>query len=99
MDKTYEHKAFKSLGKGGRKPKDHTMIRVHLVYDVKQDGRRKARLVTGGHMTGLNTDTYYSSIVSLRAMRMIIFLAELNGMELISADIGNTYLEAYTDEK
>eukprot|EP00957_Ditylum_brightwellii_P029136 2201916-Ditylum_brightwellii.AAC.1 len=61
MDKTYEYKAFKSLGKGGRKPKDHTMIHV-LVYDVKQDGKRKARLVAGGHMTGPNTDAYYSSV-------------------------------------
>eukprot|EP00957_Ditylum_brightwellii_P092664 7055790-Ditylum_brightwellii.AAC.1 len=32
-------------------------------------------------------------------MRMMIFLAELNGMKLLSADIGNAYLEAYTDEK
>eukprot|EP00957_Ditylum_brightwellii_P007985 604782-Ditylum_brightwellii.AAC.1 len=31
-------------------------------------------------------------------MRMMIFLAELTGMELIAADIGNTHLEAYTDE-
>eukprot|EP00957_Ditylum_brightwellii_P121218 9244420-Ditylum_brightwellii.AAC.1 len=61
MDKNYKHKAFKSLGKGGRKPKEHVMICVHLVYDVKQDGRRKAKLVAGGHMTGLNTNTYYSS--------------------------------------
>eukprot|EP00957_Ditylum_brightwellii_P108847 8303134-Ditylum_brightwellii.AAC.1 len=30
MDKTYEYNAFKSPGKGGRKPKDHTMIHVHL---------------------------------------------------------------------
>eukprot|EP00957_Ditylum_brightwellii_P119487 9116902-Ditylum_brightwellii.AAC.1 len=53
----------------------------------------------GGHMTGPNTDTYYSSVVSLRAMRMMIFPAELNGMDLIAADIGNAYLEAYTNEK
>ena len=33
------------------------------------------------------------------AMRMMIFLAELNGMELIAADIDNAYLEAYADEK
>ena len=26
MDKTYKYEAFKSLGKGGRKPKDHVMI-------------------------------------------------------------------------
>eukprot|EP00957_Ditylum_brightwellii_P063104 4790386-Ditylum_brightwellii.AAC.1 len=61
MDKTYKYEAFKSHGKGGRKPKDHVMIQVHLVYDVKQDGRHKARCVAGGHMTGPNTDTYYSS--------------------------------------
>eukprot|EP00957_Ditylum_brightwellii_P026077 1971647-Ditylum_brightwellii.AAC.1 len=61
MDKTYEYETLKSLGKGGRKPKDHVMIRVHLVYNVKQDVRHKARLVAGGHMTGPNTNTYYSS--------------------------------------
>eukprot|EP00957_Ditylum_brightwellii_P041443 3138162-Ditylum_brightwellii.AAC.1 len=75
------------------------MIQVHLVHDVKQDGMCKAILVAGGQMTGPNTNTYYSSVVSLRTMRMIIFLAELNGMELIAADIGNAYLEAYTDQK
>eukprot|EP00957_Ditylum_brightwellii_P157414 11980539-Ditylum_brightwellii.AAC.1 len=42
-------------------------------------------------MTGPNTDTYYFSVVSLRAMRMMIFLAELNGMELIAADIGKEF--------
>ena len=99
MDKTYKYKAFKSPSKGGRKSKNHVMIRVHLVYNVKQDERCKARLVAGGHMTGPNTNTYYSSAVSLRAMRMMIFLAELNGMELIAADIGNAYLEASTNEK
>eukprot|EP00957_Ditylum_brightwellii_P154100 11727822-Ditylum_brightwellii.AAC.2 len=39
MDKAYEYEAFKSLGKGGRNPNDHVMIQVHIVYDVKQDGR------------------------------------------------------------
>eukprot|EP00957_Ditylum_brightwellii_P160278 12201682-Ditylum_brightwellii.AAC.1 len=32
-------------------------------------------------------------------MRTMIFLAKLNGMEMIAADIGNAYLEAYTNEK
>eukprot|EP00957_Ditylum_brightwellii_P069233 5256508-Ditylum_brightwellii.AAC.1 len=87
MDRTYEYKAYKSLCKGDRKPKDH------------QDRRHNARFVAGGHTTGPNIDTYYSSVVSLRAMGMMSFLAELNDMELIAADIGNVYLEAYTDEK
>eukprot|EP00957_Ditylum_brightwellii_P016578 1245929-Ditylum_brightwellii.AAC.1 len=77
-DKTYEYKLFKFLGKGGRKPKDHVMICVHFVYNVKQDRRCKSRIVAGGHTKGPNTDTYYSCVVSPRAMRMMIFLAELN---------------------
>eukprot|EP00957_Ditylum_brightwellii_P038966 2945124-Ditylum_brightwellii.AAC.1 len=99
MDKTYEYNAFKSLSKGGRKSKDHVMICVHLVYGAKQHGRCKARLVARYHMIGPKTDTYYSSVVSLRAIRTMIFLAELNGMKMVAADIGNAYLEAYTYEK
>eukprot|EP00957_Ditylum_brightwellii_P024678 1864710-Ditylum_brightwellii.AAC.1 len=55
------------------------MVHVHIVYDVKQDGKHEARLLAGGHMTGPNTNTYYPSVVSLRATRMMIFLAELIG--------------------
>ncbi len=99
MNQLYEYKTFKSHGKNANRPRGYTMIRVHLIFDVKQDGRRKARCVAGGHMTGPNTDTYYSSVVSLRSMRIVIFLAELNGYELCTGDIGNAYLEAKTDEK
>jgi Reverse transcriptase (RNA-dependent DNA polymerase) len=69
------------------------------VYDVKHDGRHKARLVAGGHLTDTPVDSVYSSVVSLRGLRMVIFLAELNGLELWATDIGNAYLEAYTKEK
>ena len=65
----YEYKTFADLGKNVSVPFGHTKIRVHLVYDVKQDGRRKARLVADGHLTGPNTDTYYSSVVSLYERR------------------------------
>ena len=30
---------------------------------------------------------------------MLVFLAELNGLELMQGDIGNAYLESYTKEK
>lgn len=38
-------------------------------------------------------------MVSLRGLCITIFLAELNLLELWCTDIGNAYLEAYTDEK
>ena len=40
-----------------------------------------------------------SGVVSLRHLRLVIFLGELNNLELWGADIGNAYLEAYTHEK
>eukprot|EP00957_Ditylum_brightwellii_P092273 7025502-Ditylum_brightwellii.AAC.1 len=85
MDKTYKYKTFKSLGKGGRKPKDHVMISVHLISNVKQDGMHKARLVAGGNMAGPNIDIYYSSVVSLRAIRMMIYRHEGHLMLILKA--------------
>jgi adenylosuccinate synthase len=66
-----------------------------MIYDVKHDGCHKARLVAGGHLTDPNTENIYSGVV----IRLIIFLAELNKLELWGADVGNAYLEALTKEK
>ena len=44
-------------------------------------------------------ENIYSGLVSLRHLRLVIFLGELNNLELWGADIGNAYLEAYTHEK
>jgi hypothetical protein len=71
-------------------------IRVHIVYDVEHDGRHtKARLVPDGHLTDIPLDSVYSGIVSLQGFRLILFLAELNGLQLWATDIGIVYLEAY----
>ena len=49
--------------------------------------KKLAVLLAGGHMTGPHTDTYYSSVVSLRSMRITIFLAELNAYELCAGEM------------
>jgi Reverse transcriptase (RNA-dependent DNA polymerase) len=43
-------------------------------------------------------ESIYSGIVSLRSLRLVIFLSELNSLCLYAADIGNAYLEAKTRE-
>ena len=86
-------------GKVTNAPAHHKKIRVHLVFDVKHDGRHKARLVADGHLTDDPDEDTYSGVVSLRSLRLTIFLAELNNLELWGADIGNAYLEAITEEK
>jgi hypothetical protein len=58
-----------------------------------------ALLVAGGHLTDPNTVSVYSGVVSLCGIRLVVFLAELNQLELWGADVGNAYLEALTKEK
>jgi Reverse transcriptase (RNA-dependent DNA polymerase) len=80
-------------------PEGYKKIKVHLVFDVKHDGRHKARLVADGHLTDIPLESVYSGVVSIRGFRIVMFLAELNKLELWATDIGNAYLEAYTSEK
>ena len=74
-------------------------VRGHLIFPVKHDGRHKARLVAGGHLTPDPIESIYSGVVSIRSLRLVIFLAKLNNLEVWGADIGNVYLEAMTKEK
>jgi Reverse transcriptase (RNA-dependent DNA polymerase) len=94
-----QYKTFVDLGPDGEAPPGYKKIRCHIIYDVKHDGRHKARIVAGGHINDLNTERVYSGVVSLRGIRLIVFLAEINGLELWEADVGNAYLEAKTKEK
>ncbi len=97
IDCMSDYEVFKDNGQ--KVPHDHKKIRVHLVFDVKHDGRHRARLVADGHLTDVPAESVYSGVVSLRGLRMITFLAELNKLELWSTDISSAYLEAFTQEK
>lgn len=92
-------KCFKDLGKGRNIRDGYKCIRVHMVYDIKHDHIQKERLVENGNLTGTPEHSVYSSVVSLRGLRITLFLAELNGLNIWSTDIGNAYLNSYTDEK
>ena len=80
-------------------PPGYQKIRVHLIFTVKYDGRHKARLVADGPLTPEPVESIHSGVVSLRILKLVIFLGKLNILELWGADIGNAYLEAPTEEK
>ena len=94
-----DYSTFKDLGYAAKAPEGYKRIRCHFIFDVKHDGRHKARLVAGGHLTEVPLESIYSGVVSLRSVRIVLFLAELNGLDLFAADIGNAYLEARTKER
>ena len=97
----YDYKTFVDHGHHTKTtaPSGHKKIRVHFVFDVKHDGRHKARLVADGHLTDIPIDSVYSGVVSLRGFRLVLFMGELNKLQVWSTDIGNAYLEAMTSEK
>ena len=107
MESMIEYKVFKKWDKAildkhkkvMNSPEGYQMIKIHHVFAVKFDGRHKARLVADGHLTPEPIENIYSGVVSLRNLRLVIFLGKLNNLDLWGADIGNAYLEALTDEK
>ena len=107
MQSMLEYKVFKKWDKAildkhkivMNHPKPYHRIESHLLFAVKFDGRHKARLVADGHLTSKLIENIYSGVVSLRNLRLVIFLGKLNNLDLWGADIGNAYLEAFTDKK
>jgi hypothetical protein len=101
MNQLDEYLTFIDKGKFSKHkiPRGYKKITAHLIFDVKHDGRHKARMVAGGHLTDTPLESVYAGVVSLRGLRTCIFLAELNGLVPYATDIGNAYLEAKTREK
>ena len=93
ISQIHEYKVFKDTGKAqfhnGKAvtPDGFQKISIHFVYAVKRDGRFKARLVADGHLTKEPVESIYSGVVSLRILRMVVFLSQLNDLEIWGADV------------
>ena len=94
-----EYRVFKDIGKDGRPPASYKPLKILMVYDVKHDGRHRACMVAAGHLTEVPVKSMYSGVISLRGIRLMIFLAELNPIEAWGTDISSAYLEVFTKEK
>ena len=81
-------------------PKFYKKIDCHMIFDVKMDLTRKARLVAGGHQTEAPPkETTFSSVVSRDSVRIAFTIAALNDLSILAADVQNAYLNAPTKEK
>ena len=75
-------------------PNDFRCIPVQFVFNLKYDGRRKARVVTGGHLTNPDTSEIYSGVVSIKHIRLVLLLADLNDVEAIVAGCLSTWKDS-----
>jgi hypothetical protein len=89
MKKIMEFNTFK-VPSDGKPPLGYKKIPCHMIFDVKFDGRRKARFVAGGHLTMDPGEDAYSGVVTPEAVRLGMFAAVDNGLKLMAADIENT---------
>ena len=91
--------AFKVLEEGESTPIGYTQIMCHLIFDVKLDLTRKARYVSGGHLTEPPTSMTYASVVRRETVRIAFLNASPNDLKILAGDIQNVYLNAHTKEK
>ena len=72
---------------------------LHVIFDVKQDGCHKARLVIGGHVLDSDNMDTYSSVMKAISARLLMVIAKANDYTVWTGDIKNTYLYADCDIK
>lgn len=81
--------AFQLLGQDEKPPVDFEEVTCH----------RKARYVTGGHLTDPPSLMTYASVVSRDSVRIALLIAALNDLNILAGNMHNAYLYAGTKEK
>jgi len=94
-----DYGTFKFLEPGEDPPEGYQEARLRTILEVKQDLRRKARCVAGGHMVDAYDINCYSSNMKGVSARLLMLIADANGYDVRVGDVKNAYLCAFTKEK
>ena len=79
--------------------KTYKCIKLIWVFAAKFDGHRRARCVSGGHMTNDLEVDLYSGVVNLETARLAFVATVLMDLNVVAADIARAYIQALTIEK
>ena len=61
---------------------------LRIIFDIKkEDFRRKARLVAGGHVVDSTMFESYSSVVQTKSLRLLLTIALGHSLAIVTADI------------
>ena len=75
--------AFQLLEEGEKVPVGSKEIPYHIIFDVKLDLTRKARLVAGGHRNkDVPSVATFSTVASRDSVRLIFLIAAMNDLDL-----------------
>ena len=70
-----------------------------MIMNMKQDLRHKCRLVAGGHLIDALDHDIYSTTAKSISVKLFQVIAHKTNLEILYGDIGNAYVNAYTNEK
>ena len=79
--------------------KEYQKTTIMMIMNVKQDLRHKCRLVAGGHLIDALDHGIYSTTVKSIRVKILQVIAHKAKLEILCGDIGNAYVNAYTNEK
>ena len=86
----------------GTKPPDseYRETKLHCVFAIKHDLRRKSRLVAGVHIIDVPIDLQiYSSQIKPISVKLIRVISDNMGLKQICGDVSNVYVNADTSHK
>ena len=87
---------FKKLSSSSHKSrtKGYQFAPLLMIFGVKVDLRRKVTLVIGVHIVHSYRQDVYESTMKSVSSRILMLITASNNLEVITGDIGNSYLNA-----
>ena len=87
-------KVFEKLLSSLRKSraKSFQFAPLRIIFDVKVDRRRNARLVIGGHVVDSSGHKVYEITMKSVSARILMTIAAVNNLDVMTVDIGNAYV-------
>ena len=69
------------------------------MFDVKHYRTHEARIVSDGNLTSVPLSSVCSRMSSLRGIRLVMYVAELNLLKSWGVCTGNIHLEVFTKDR
>ena len=91
--------ALQVLEDGKEVPVGSQFVDLMMIFDVKMDLTRKARLVAQGDQVETPSNLTHASTVSRDSICIALLLASLNNLTLLAANVAGAYLNAPCGEK
>jgi hypothetical protein len=93
------HKCFEFKSPDFKPSSDYQYAPLSLVFEVKQDLRRKMRLVIMGNKVDSRGLSTRATVVKGISVRLLSIIAHRDGLTELCGDIGNAFIQAKTNEK